>query len=330
MSKVSTLNSRLGQRRNLVLGFSILAVLLVFGASSIDGFLSVTNLRSMLLLAAFLGLASIGQTFTALVGGLDLSIAYVIGAANILMVFLMQMGISAPVAVVMIVVFGLLVGIVNGLLSLRLQNQSLVVTLGVGFIVVGLAQILVSFGEETTSQTGAIPEWISNASSVNGQTFGLPITPIVLFWVVISAVIGLAVKHTWFGRSLYALGGNRNAARLVRVSERQRWISVYAISGAFAATTGIALLGFSGGSFVQVGNDYLFLTVVAVTVGGTSLLGGRGGYGSTVLGVLIVIVLQSLLVGLGYNSNAQQFILGLLIIPLVGLYARNPSLRNQI
>lgn len=330
MSKVSSLNAALGQRRNLVLGFSMLIVLLVAGAATIDGFLSVVNLRSMLLLGAFLGLASIGQTFSALVGGLDLSIAYVIGAANVLMVFLMQIGISAPLAVVMIIAFGLLVGIVNGLLSFRLQNQSLVVTLGVGFIVIGLAQIVVSFGEASTSQSGAIPEWISNFASANGESFGLPVSPIVVLWLVISILIVLAVKYTWFGRSIYALGGNRNAARLMRISERHRWVSVYAISGAFAATTGIALLGFSGGSFVHVGDPYLFLTVAAVAVGGTSLLGGRGGYGSTVLGVLVLIALQSLLVGLGFNSNGQQFVLGLLIVPLVGLYARNPSLRNQI
>ena len=81
---------------------------------------------------------------------------------------------------------------------------------------------------------------------------------------------------------------------------------------------------------MRVGDPYLFLTVAAVAVGGTSLLGGRGGYGSTLVGVLVLMALTSLLVGYGLNNNAQQFVLGLLIVPLVGFYARNPHIRQQI
>lgn len=330
MPQVSRLGAEIRQQKGLAIGLGMLLAIAIVGGVTVDGFLSAVNLRSMLLLGAFLGLASIGQTFAALVGGLDLSIAYVIGAANVLMVFLMQIGFDAPIAAVVVIVLGLLVGVLNGVLSYRLQNQSLVVTLGVGFIAIGLAQIVVSFGEKSTSQSGAIPKWISNFASVNGQSFGLPISPIVIFWALLSICIVLLVKHTWFGRSIYALGGNRTAARLVRISERNRWITVYAISGTFAAITGVTLLGFSGGAFVHVGDSYLFLTVAAVAVGGTSLLGGRGGYGSTVLGVLVLVALQSLLIGYGFNSNGQQFVLGLLIVPLVGLYARSPRLRNQI
>lgn len=326
----ATKGRRIAIPRNILLGAGLLVGLLIVGAITIPGFVSDVNIRSMLLLGAFLGFASVGQTFAALLGGLDLSIAYLIGASNILMVYLLTIGVPAPLAILMLVVGGLLVGLLNGLFSFRLQNQSLVVTLGVGFIVVGIAQIIVSLGDRGTSAAGQIPKWISNFASVNGTTFGLPIPPIVIAWLVVSILIVLFMRSTWFGRSIYALGGNRTAAGLMRISERGRWISVFAIGGAFSAFTGVLLLGFSGGSFVQVGNPYLFLTVAAVAVGGTSLLGGRGGYGSTVLGVLVLMVLQSLLVGFGLNSQAQQFVLGLLIVPLVGIYARNPHIRNQI
>jgi ribose transport system permease protein len=320
----------LGQRKNIALGIALLVTLLIVGTISVPGFVGSNNLRSMFLIASFLGLASIGQTFAALLGGLDLSIAYVIGSINILTVFLLALGVPAGLAIGILLLAGISIGVLNGLLSFRLQNQSLVITLGVGFAAVGVAQILVSLGVRGTGASGQLPAWISNLASVNGKTFGLPIAPAIVIWIVASVVIIVLMRTTWFGRSLYALGGNRTTARLMLVSERVRWVTVYAISGLSSAATGVILLGFSGGSFVHVGDPYLFLTVAAVAVGGTSLLGGRGGYGSTVIGVLVLVVLQSLLVGYGLNSQAQQFVLGLLIVPLVAIYARNPHLRNQI
>lgn len=332
MSSTSQEKTRRGLAipRNVLFGLALLVALFVVGALTVPGFFSANNLRSMLLLGAFLGFASVGQTFVALLGGLDLSIAYVIGASNIVLVFLMSVGVPAPFAILIVLVAGVVIGVLNGLLSFKLQNQSLVVTLGVGFVVVGVAQLIVSLGERSTSASGQIPGWISNFASVNGSTFGMPIPPIILAWALISVLIILAARSTWFGRSLYALGGNRTAARLMLISERGRWVTVFAIGGLFSAVTGVVLLGFSGGSFVHVGDPYLFLTVAAVAVGGTSLLGGRGGYGSTIIGVLVLMVLQTMLVGYGLSSTAQQFVLGLLIIPLVALYARNPSIRNQI
>ena len=90
------------------------------------------------------------------------------------------------------------------------------------------------------------------------------------------------------------------------------------------------LLGWSGSGFIGVGDPYLFTTLAAVVIGGTSLLGGWGGYGYTVIGVLVLQVLTSFLVGLGLDYEGQQFIFGLLIIPLVALYARSPHIRSQI
>ena len=94
--------------------------------------------------------------------------------------------------------------------------------------------------------------------------------------------------------------------------------------------TGILLLGWSGGGFVGVGGPYLFQTIAAVVVGGTSLLGGKGGYGFTVIGVLVLQVLSSFLVGIGLSYEGQQFVFGLLILPMVALYARSPHIRTQI
>jgi len=100
--------------------------------------------------------------------------------------------------------------------------------------------------------------------------------------------------------------------------------------GFFASLTGAMLLGWSGGGFIGVGDTYLFLTIAAVVIGGTSLLGGYGGYGLSVIGVLVLQIITTVLVGWGLSWQGQQFILGLLIIPMVALYARSPHIRSQI
>ena len=101
-------------------------------------------------------------------------------------------------------------------------------------------------------------------------------------------------------------------------------------SGFFSSLTGILLLGWSGGGFIGAGDIYLFTTLAAVVIGGTSLLGGYGGYGLSVIGVLILQIITTVLIGWGLSWEAQQFILGLLIIPMVALYARSPHIRSQI
>lgn len=327
----TTWRARFATMRSLLVGVALLVVLSLAGAFLVDGFLLAANIRSMLVLAAFLGLASLGQTMCALLGGLDLSIPYVIGAANILLARLLTLGMPAPVAIVLIVAGGVLIGVLNGLLSLRLQGQALIMTLGVGFAVVGGAQILTSAGAvEGGNNFGSVPDWLTALASVGGTTLGIPVPAVVVIWVLVSAVIIAAMSNTWFGRSFYALGGSRAAASRLAISESKLWVTAFAISGGMAALTGVMLLGFSGGGFVGVGDPYLFTTVAAVVIGGTSLLGGWGGYGATIIGVLVLTVLTSLLVGLGLSYAAQQAVFGLLIVPMVAFYARSPHIRMQI
>ncbi len=175
-----------------------------------------------------------------------------------------------------------------------------------------------------------MPGWLANLSSMNGVTFGLPFPPVIAIWAAVAAVLIVGMRTTLYGRYLYALGVNRTSASRVMISELRYWVLIYALSGVFAAMTGSLLLGWSGGGFIGVGDQYLFLTLAAVVVGGTSLLGGQGGYGFTVIGVLVLQVLSSFLVGLGLSFQWQQFIFGLLILPMVALYARSPHIRTQI
>ena len=216
-------------------------------------------------------------------------------------------------------------------LSYRLQGQALIMSLGVGFAISGGIQIITSIGTAFSGNVFAtVPCWLSNLAALNGSVFGIPIPPVIIIWLVITIILILGMRNTLYGRYLYALGVNRTSASRISISERMYWVGVYVLSGFFSALTGILLLGWSGGGFIGVGDSYLFMTLAAVVVGGTSLLGGVGGYGFTDIGVLVLQVLTSFLVGIGLNHEWQQFIFGLLILPMVALYARSPHIRTQI
>lgn len=317
--------------RSAFIGLTVLVALFAISSFTIDGFASTGNIKSMLVFASFLGLASVGQTLVALLGGLDLSIPFIIGASNVGLLYLIGLGIPSWIAVIIILLLGGLIGFINGLLSIRLQGQALILTLGVGFAISGLTQILTSIGSVYSGNVyGEVPDWLRNLAAMNGVTFGVPLPPIILIWAAVAVFLIYALRNTVYGRHLYALGGNRSAAGRLMISERLYWVGAYVVSGAVSAMTGSLLLGWSGGGFIGVGQPYLFMTLAAVVIGGTSLLGGYGGYGFTVIGVLVLQLLTSFLVGIGLQFEWQQFIFGLLILPMVALYARSPHIRTQV
>jgi len=325
------INKNVKNNKSGLMGTTVLIGLFIIGTLVVEGFLSTLNLKSMLLFAAFLGLACIGQTLVALLGGLDLSIPFVIGSSNIGLMYLFNLGLPPWICVITILLAGSAIGFINGVLSFRLQGQALILTLGVGFAVSGGTQILTTIGSSFGGNVfGVVPQWLSNIAATNGSIAGIQIPPVILIWILLAIGLTLGLRHTTWGRSLYALGGGRTASARLLISERAYWIGVYTISGLFSALTGSLLLGWSGGGFIGVGDQYLFMTLAAVVVGGTSLLGGWGGYGFTVIGVLVLQVLTSFLVGIGLSYEGQQFVFGLLILPMVALYARSPHIRTQI
>jgi ribose transport system permease protein len=228
-------------------------------------------------------------------------------------------------------VIGGLIGLLNGVLSYRLQGQALILTLGMGFAVAGFVQIITSIGSAFGGNVfGKVPGWLKNLAAMNGKTFGLNVPPTIFIWIVLAIIVIVALRYSAYGRSIYALGGNRRSAKLMGVSEFKYWTLAYVISGVFSAFTGSLLLGWSGGGFIGVGDTYLFTTLAAVVIGGTSLSGGYGGYGFTVIGVLVLQVLSAFLIGIGLKYEWQQFIFGLLILPMVALYSRAPHIRSQV
>jgi ribose transport system permease protein len=317
--------------RNSVVAGVLLVALVIAGTVTVDGFVSTQNIRTMLLFGAFLGIVAIGQTLCALLGELDLAIPFVIGAANVVMLWLIATGVSSVLALLAVLGMAVVVGTVTGLISWFQPGRSLILSLGVGFAVLGAAQIVVSAGTDQAGTVyGRVPEWLTTVASANSSFLGIGVAPMVWLWGALAIAVILLLRRTWVGRGLYAIGGNRVAAERVLVPRLVIWVAVFALSAAMAAAVGVLLLGFSGGAFADVGRPYLFTTVAAVVVGGTSLLGGRGGYGHTVLGVAVLTVLATVLVGLGLSAPAQQAVLGLLIVPMVALYGREPHPNTQI
>jgi ribose transport system permease protein len=305
--------------------YAVALVLLFLIALRLPGVLTQNGLLSLLVLAAVLGIAAVGQTLAVVVGGIDISIPAVIGMADVLLAYLTTNGWPFPATVLIILGVAALIGCLNGVISSALNLHPLVVTLATGSIVSG------GVLEVTQGRPGGIvPSFISTAVSPIGRTWILPLPAAVTLWVIVGVLI-IAIEHrTVIGRRAYALGANSIAARLALIRPVEVRAITYALSAMCAAVSGILLGGFSGGASADIGSSYLFSTVTAVVVGGTSLLGGRGGYGRTIAGVLITTEITTLLIGLGFTPSMQQALLGILILALIAVYGREARVAAQI
>jgi ribose transport system permease protein len=291
----------------------------------IPGYANINSVLSLFLLSSLLGIAAVGQTLTIIIGGFDLSIPAVIGLANVLFSLLFGAGYPAFAVILFIVAVAALIGMANGFAARFLQLNPLVVTLATSSIIFG--GIWAGTHGEVA---GRVPDWLVETVSVIGQTGPIPLPGAVVIWIIVAAAVLFLEQRTVLGRWIFAAGANPRAAELAHVPMLFVWMAVYTLSAVLAAATGILLAGFSGAADPTVGAAYLFTTVAAVVVGGTPLTGGRGGYGRTIAGCLVVTELSTLLVGLGLDQAGQQICLGFLIIVLVALYGREPPLSMRI
>lgn len=310
---------------NRYLPVVLVPLLFVLGVVTIEGYASRSSLVSILVLSSFLGLAAMGQTLTVIIGGLDLSVPAVIGLANVLITSLYGDGWPFWLGCLVILGFAIVIGAANALISVLLRVSPIITTLAMGLIVLGA---VLSWGHANI--TGTVPAWLGSAVSVIGKTGPIPIPPVVVLWVALSALVVYLQRGTRVGHELYATGTNPLAARLAHVRTQLMWVLAFVASSVSAAVVGVLYAGYSGSADATVGQPYLFQTITAVVVGGTSLLGGRGGYGRTILGVLIISQLTTLLVGAGLGTEMQQTLLGCLVILLVSLYGRESHISSRI
>jgi ribose transport system permease protein len=300
-------------------------LLYVVGTATIDGYGARSSVISMLVLAAFLGIAAAGQTLAVLLGGIDLSIPSLIGLGNVMCAQLTGNGWPFLATLLFIGAIALAIGSVNGFVAKAFSIHPLIVTLGIGAVVAG--GLLVWTGGKLT---GGAPPALGRFVALNTKTFGIGVPPIVFLWLAIALVLIAALNRTASGRRLYATAANEPAAALSLVRTRRVWIAVYAASALCAAMAGVLLTGFSGTGYLDVGQPYLFTTIASVVIGGTSLLGARGGYGRTVLGALILTQITTILVGHGLSPALQQAVLGAMILAVVAAYGREPHVRYRV
>lgn len=305
--------------------FCVAALLHLAGAVLIPGYSSPFAVRAMLVLASLLAVASIGQTLVVIMGGIDLSIPFVIGFANVVAAQLYGDGWNFVLVCGLVGVLAILIGGLNGLIARSLDIQPLIVTLGVGMVVQGLV-LLWTAG----FPSGSAPQAVSSFVSIGGSAGPLPVPWLVPSLIVLAALVVLVLERTPYGRRLYALGSNPGAAPLALIDPVRMWMITYAASAFFAAVAGVLLLGFTGSAYGDVGQPYLFQTIAAVVVGGAALVGGRGSYLGTIAGVLVLTEINTLLIGLGFQPSAVQAALGLIIVLLVSLYGRERHVSTTI
>lgn len=313
ISGIDLIRKNFGSSQGMV--YVILVLILLAAQILSPGYLKPTHMAGILRLASFMGIAAIGQNLTILTGGIDLSIANTITFANVIAAQIM-MGQDANLAAALaaVMVMGVVVGLVNGMGIHWLKIPPFIMTLGVGTVIQGVFLIY----------TKGAPK--GNAApflrAVCGQSFIGIVSGIVIIWAVLAAVAIVLLRSTPYGRKIYSVGINEQAARFSGIRTGRVTFSVYLLSAVIAAVSGFFLVGYTGTSFLDVGTSYNTKTIAAVIIGGTAITGGKGGYVGTIAGAVIMTVLDDFLTIVNIPEAGRQIMQGVIILLLVLAYSR--------
>ncbi len=292
------------RRLGILLGFAI--VYLVFSLLSRQ-FFTVSNLTAVALQSSINAIIAIGMTLVIISAGIDLSVGSIAGLASVVAATVMEAH-GVALGVIAGLVVGLVAGAINGTLIAR----------------VGLAPFIVTLGTLTLYRGGALV--FTNGQPVYGinetfrSIFGGSVGPIptpVIFAVVVALVVDFLLRRTTFGEHVIAIGGNEEAARLCGVAVDRIKAAVYVIAGALAALAGLVLVARIGAAEPIGGTGYELDAIAATVIGGTSLFGGVGTVGGTIVGALILGGLRDGLTLLNVQSFWQQVASGVVIIVAV-------------
>ena len=278
------------------------------------GTVNATWLSNMALFAAPLGIVAAGQTLVMLTGGIDLSVASVATASAYLMATHSTLG-GAP-AVLWGLSVGLTVGLINGVGVALLRVQPLVMTLGTGLMTEGM---LVVYSQKMMAEGPHVPAFI--VSLGGGKIFAL-IPNDLFLWAPIATAIILILRWTGYGRLLYAIGDNFEACQLAGIRVWKVLLVNYLLCSLLAAVAGLVIAGSVGFTDISLADVFLLPSVAAAIIGGTSIFGGRGGYSGTIVGALILTVLNSILTLLDAPEPVRQILYGTIILLLATAYTR--------
>jgi ribose transport system permease protein len=303
-------------RERPIIPLSVLLLLLVLTYSvARPGIVNADWFGVMLRAAVPLAILAGCQTLTMLTGGIDLSVGAVASMAGFVVATLVN-GPGLEVGLVVALVAATLAGLLTGIGVGIFRVHPLIMSLGVSFVVLGLAnawQIMM-----IQSSTGVPPELRTIGSERLGQL--IPFSFIV--FVPLAGVILLALRRTGYGRMLFAIGDNPVAARLSGARSWQVLVVLYVVSALMAAVAGFLLSGLTNVASVTLADSLVLPSVAAAVIGGTSIFGGRGGLGGTIVGALILTIISALLTALGYPEAVRQVLFGAIIVAVAALYAR--------
>jgi ribose transport system permease protein len=303
-------------QRNTIVALILLLLIFIAAVEVLKpGTVNPVWLSNTLLFAAPLGILAAGQTIVMLTGGIDLSVVSVaMGSAFLMTTTALKFGNLTAVAIGL--GLGLVVGAINGVGIALLSVQPLVMTLGTGLMTQG---IIIVYSQKILASRSIVPDFIHAIGS--DRLYG--IIPLDLFlWLPIAALVLITLQRTGFGRLLYAIGDNREGCRLAGVRVWRLLFLDYVICALLASLAGFVLVGHTNSADLSLASTYLLPSIAAVIIGGTSIFGGSGGYSGTIIGALILTVLDGLLTLLDSPEPVKQILYGAIIFILAAAYSR--------
>src|SRR6478735_8065291 len=318
--------------------FIALIAVVLFFALTVPTFLSAANLILMSKHVALNAFLAMGMTFVIITGGIDLSVGSIVGLCGMVAGYLVLNGIDLQIGytiyfnvfeiALITLAVGILIGAVNGLLITRLNVAPFIATLGVLYVARGLA-LLSSDGRTFPNLVGK-PELGTTGFGFlgAGRLLGLPVS----IWILIVVALGAAylARYTPLGRHIFAVGGNERAARISGVRVNLVKMFVYMFSGFCAAIVGLIISSELMASHPATGESFELNAIAAAVLGGTSMSGGRGTIGGTIVGAFVIGILSDGLVMMGVSSFWQMVIKGLVIIVAVVVDQAQRRLQQRV
>lgn len=292
-------------------------VLLLVGSLYSQNFLSADYLLLQLQIASFLGVVATGAMLVILLGGIDLSVPWLVTVGGVMSAAAAGWWgeTGAAIAIPFGILCGTLLGLVNGFGVAYLRVPSMIFTLGINAVAQGLIVV----------QTGGFAPQDRSTPAMHLIATGrslLGIPNALLVWAVIGGATVFMLHRTTLGRAIYAVGNRERAAYLSGVDTRRVVLLCFAIAGACSAAAGVLLTGYSTKAYQAMGDAYLLPAIAAVVLGGTNILGGSGSYLGTVVGVILITLLQSILSVMQIPEMGRQIIYGIVIITMLLVYGR--------
>jgi ribose transport system permease protein len=297
-----------------LLTFLLVALVWLVASLTLRGFGAYGHLRYLLELAAVIGIVAAGQTLVILMGGIDLSVGAVITVTAILLPLISPA--SDPtglVGIVLVLAIATGIGLLNGAGAAYLRVPPIIMTLAMATFLQGLLVIVAGGSAVTVSNPAVI---------LLGQARPLGVPAGIILWIVVSIAVLLIIHRTPLGARFLALGANPLAARLSGVSVARNTLLLYALSGFFAGLAGILVLGMNRQGYVGIGDPYLLMSIAAVVLGGTSILGGRGTYAGTIPGAILLVTTTALITVVNASPGWRSIMFGSLILALLLISGR--------